>query len=158
VPTAVRKLPLDSHGPAKKLCRTTISGKWTAALELRCGNGGAAASIVPPTIYLPAGSGAHIPSGIPPCGVRVRPSREADGTPTSRGGWVTRNAARIPDRVLLRRRSGQSGQQRQTWDLTEYAVMGHQGDAKPQRRRRDPAVRLVDALAQRMTTASTVVP
>ena len=35
-----------------------------------------------PTIYLLAGSGTHIPQGIPKSGVRARPSREAGGTPT----------------------------------------------------------------------------
>jgi alkylhydroperoxidase/carboxymuconolactone decarboxylase family protein YurZ len=32
--------------------------------------------------WLPAGPAAHIPNGIPSCGVRARPSREAGGTPT----------------------------------------------------------------------------
>jgi hypothetical protein len=36
------------------------------------GNGGVAASIVPPTIYLPAGPGAHNPNGIPSRSVRAR--------------------------------------------------------------------------------------
>jgi hypothetical protein len=48
------------------------------------------------------------------------------------------------------------GEQRQPENLPEDAVVGDQRDAKPQRCRRDPAIRLVHALAQRMAAPGAI--
>jgi hypothetical protein len=76
----------NASGPGLTVDQPISPGECATPLDVKCGNGGEAASIVPPTIYLPAGPGAHIPNGIPSHIVRARPSREADGTPTWRSG------------------------------------------------------------------------
>jgi hypothetical protein len=72
-------------------------------------NGGAAAYIVSPTIYLPAGSGAHIPTGIPPSGIRARPSQEPGGTPHSEAGSARAASPRPGWRIRMIKEASKAG-------------------------------------------------